>query len=73
MQKEFNWVIKVLESSLTFQHVDVSIRLFSNFLKKWGYEISNEMVLKLTNTFDKLMSAHKTKIKKNLLSSINYN
>jgi hypothetical protein len=73
IQKEFNWVIKVLESCVNFTQLNSAIRLFENFLNKWERDLSNDMVFKLINTFNKLTLAHKTKIKKKLLQEFNYN
>jgi len=44
IQKEFNWVIKVLESCVNFTQLNSAIRLFENFLNKWERDLSNDMV-----------------------------
>jgi len=36
MEKDFNWIINVLHSSITNEHLIVSEKLFENFKKKWS-------------------------------------
>lgn len=38
---EFNWVIKVLQSSTNISHINTSNRLFNNFLQKWGEKLKS--------------------------------
>jgi hypothetical protein len=38
---EFNWVVKVLQSSTKISHINTSNKLFSNFLQKWGKKIES--------------------------------
>jgi hypothetical protein len=49
---EFQWVLSVLESCETRKQVNSSLRLFEQFLKKWDYEISEEIKLKCINKFE---------------------
>jgi uncharacterized protein YeaO (DUF488 family) len=49
---EFQWVLSVLESCETRKQVNSSLRLFEQFLKKWDYEISEEIKLKCVNKFE---------------------
>jgi hypothetical protein len=49
---EFQWVLLVLESCETRKQVNSSLRLFEQFLKKWDYEISEEIKLKCINKFE---------------------
>ena len=49
---EFQWVLSVLESCETRKQVNSSLRLFEQFIKKWDYEISEEIKLKCINKFE---------------------
>jgi hypothetical protein len=52
IKNEFNWVIKILNSSKTKEHISASEKLFENFIKKWDFEISDIMKLKYQNEFN---------------------
>ena len=49
---EFQWVLSVLESCETRKQVNSSTRLFEQFLKKWDYEISEDIKLNYVNKFE---------------------
>jgi hypothetical protein len=49
---EFQWVLSVLDSCKDRKQVNSSLRLFKQFLKKWDYEISEEIKLKYINKFE---------------------
>jgi hypothetical protein len=51
---EFQWVLSVLESCETRKQVNSSLRLFEQFIKKWDYEISEEIKLNYINKFEDL-------------------
>jgi hypothetical protein len=53
IEKEFNWVIKVLNSSINNNHINTSIRLFEVFLEKWDWEMSDEKKLSLHGVFNR--------------------
>ena len=50
--KDFQWVLDVLESCENRKQVNSSERLFKQFLKKWDYEISEDIKLNYTNMFE---------------------
>jgi len=50
--RDFQWVLSVLESCETRKQVNSSIRLFEQFLNKWGYEISDDIKLNYINKFE---------------------
>lgn len=52
IENEFNWVIKVMESSTNLEHIKTSEKLFQNFLDKRRAFISNIIIIKLTNNFN---------------------
>ena len=41
MEKDFNWIIHILYSSITNEHLIVSEKLFENFKKKWSESIED--------------------------------
>jgi uncharacterized protein YeaO (DUF488 family) len=49
---DFQWVLSVLESCETRKQVNSSLRLFEQFLKKWDYEISEDIKLNYINKFE---------------------
>ena len=52
IENEFNWVLKVMESSTNLEHLKTSEKLFQNFLDKRRAFISNIIIIKLTNNFN---------------------
>lgn len=53
IKKDFDWVLKVLESSTNNGHINTSVRLFDIFIEKWDWEISEEKKLTLFSTFNR--------------------
>lgn len=47
MENDFNWVLKVLNSSKTNTHIENSVKLFDLFINKWG-EYLTDSVYELT-------------------------
>lgn len=43
MEKDFNWIIKILNSSKKEEHIKVSEKLFENFKKKWSEFIEDSV------------------------------
>lgn len=43
MEKDFNWIIKILNSSKKEEHIEVSEKLFENFKKKWSEFIEDSV------------------------------
>jgi len=56
IQKDYSWVLKVLESCLNVEQVKVTERAFENFLKKWSSEISEVRSITFSSNFQKLKS-----------------
>lgn len=56
IQKDYGWVLKVLESCLNVEQVKVTERAFENFLKKWSSEISEVRSITFSSNFQKLKS-----------------
>ena len=63
VESEFNWVIKVLESSKTVTQIDMSEQLFKIFSHKWGGILNIDQ----QNTFYKNFLEIKEIIQNNLL------
>jgi len=41
LNKDFDFVLKVLESAKNKEHLDVCVRLSNNFKKKWNINLNN--------------------------------
>jgi len=54
IKNEFNWVVKILNSSRTKEHISSSEKLFENFIKKWDSDLSDVMKLKYQNEFNQI-------------------
>ena len=52
IHQEFNWVNKVLFSSKTNKHIEVSINLFNNFMNKWRFEITEDLKITFNRDFN---------------------
>jgi len=65
MTEEFNWVKKVLFSSETDVHMKCSDNLFSNFLNKWRFEMTEDLKITLSNDFRVNYEEQSEKIQKN--------
>jgi hypothetical protein len=50
-EKEFTWVMSVLNSCKTPQHIDSAENLFECFLNKWKPELSDTQVLNMNKKF----------------------
>jgi hypothetical protein len=65
LNKEFNWVRKVLLSSTNINHIVVSIKLFNNFLNKWRFDIDEGIKTTFLDDFYEDYWVIKRKIEKN--------
>jgi hypothetical protein len=52
IHQEFNWVNKVLFSSKTNKHIEVSINLFNNFMNKWRFEMTEDLKITFNRDFN---------------------
>jgi len=52
IHQEFNWVNKVLFSSKTNKHIEVSTNLFNNFMNKWRFEMTEDLKINLNRNFN---------------------
>jgi ribosome-associated toxin RatA of RatAB toxin-antitoxin module len=53
IHQEFNWVNKVLFSSKTNKHIEVSTNLFNNFMNKWRFEMTEDLKITFNKDFNK--------------------
>jgi ribosome-associated toxin RatA of RatAB toxin-antitoxin module len=53
IHQEFNWVNKVLFSSQTNKHIEVSTNLFNNFMNKWRFEMTEDLKITFNRDFNK--------------------
>lgn len=51
IQKDYDFVSRVVESSENFNHIVVSNRMFENFLHKWRFELNEEKKNSYSNNF----------------------
>jgi ribosome-associated toxin RatA of RatAB toxin-antitoxin module len=52
IHQEFNWVNKVLFSSQTNKHIEVSTNLFNNFMNKWRFEMTEDLKITFNRDFN---------------------
>lgn len=50
-KKEFDWILKVLESCCNESQIRTTENLYKNFIKKWEYDFSSEKIKILDNSF----------------------
>jgi len=53
IQKDYGWVLKVLDSCKTKEQVDTCQTLFNNFIYKWIHDLSEERTLTFNWNFQK--------------------
>lgn len=73
IENEYQWVLRVLESSINIDQINTSKNLFTCFMNKWSYDISDISEMKFKNTFKLRLTHQENKIKKNKILNINYN
>ena len=49
---DLEWVKKVLNSSKTQEHINVSVKLFKNFVKKWKNKLEFYEIVILSSDFN---------------------
>lgn len=49
---DLEWVKKVLNSSKTQEHINVSVKLFKNFVKKWENRLEFYEIVILSSDFN---------------------
>lgn len=49
---DLEWVKKVLNSSKTQEHINVSVKLFKNFVKKWENKLEFYEIVILSSDFN---------------------
>lgn len=53
LKKEYEWVLKILNSSINVYQIKTSENLFNAFINKWDDEISDEKKITLFYEFKK--------------------
>ena len=66
ISEEFNWVIKVLLSSKSYNHMKCCNNLFDNFINKWRFEMTEDLKITLSNDFLINYEEQNEKIEKNV-------
>lgn len=64
---EYDWVVKVMESSLNEAQVHNSGNLFKNLLNKWKFILTNEEKNKLFINFNKRIKLKRKLLKTNII------
>jgi ribosome-associated toxin RatA of RatAB toxin-antitoxin module len=62
IHQEFNWVNKVLFSSQTNKHIEVSVNLFNNFMNKWRFEMTEDLKITFNRDFNENCLSHRENI-----------
>ena len=62
IHQEFNWVNKVLFSSQTDKHINVSVNLFNNFMNKWCFEMTKDLKITFNRDFNENCLSQKEKV-----------
>lgn len=65
IQDEYDWVVKVLKSSICLAHIDISSKLLSFLLKKWDGILNEDQKITFLNDFKHQKVKIIKKIKKN--------
>ncbi len=66
-EKEFNWVIKVLESCEKDEQVLISRNLFDILMNRWSAHLSKERIISFSSLFSKLEKHQLNSIGKKML------
>jgi hypothetical protein len=66
IETEYQWVLKILNSSLTLDHINVSDRLFESYLTKWSDELSDVKLMTINSTYGRQKSLKSIEIQKNI-------
>ena len=64
IQKDYGWVLKVLDSCLSEEQIKSCENLFNLFLNKWSKDLSEERQLTFVSNFRKYKSHRMTIVKK---------
>lgn len=64
IQKEYEWVLEVLESCLNQEQIKTTEKLFKNFIYKWIDDLSEERLERFNWNFQKYMSQKKLRLKR---------
>lgn len=65
VQNEYDWVVKVLKSSMCLSHIDISSKLLSFLLKKWDGILNEDQKFTFKNDFETQKVKIIQKIEKN--------
>jgi|688.fasta_scaffold94852_2 hypothetical protein len=70
MINDFSWVLKVLDSCTTENHVITCENLFELFINKWKDSISYDKKIEIVSKFDKIKKGKILSIRKNVLLTL---
>lgn len=64
IQKDYGWILKVLDSCTNKEQVKTCENLYKNFINKWSDELSEERLTTFFWNFQKQVSQKNLQIKK---------
>jgi len=64
IQKDYEWVLKVLISSINESQIKTTDRLFNNFINKWSEELSEERKQTFFSNYRKYKSSRTITLRK---------
>lgn len=67
IQKDYGWVLKVLESCRTNEQIQTCEKVFKNFINKWVDELSEERLMTFNWNFQKHRSQKLINLRKSTL------
>jgi hypothetical protein len=56
IETEYEWVLKILNSSKTMDHINVSDKLFESYVKKWLDELSDVKLMTINSIYGRKKS-----------------
>ena len=66
IEREYQWVLKVLNSCLTINQIKVADLLFKTYKQKWSYELSDIKLMTIELSYERQKSLRLDEIQKNL-------
>jgi len=66
IETEYEWVLKILNSSITMNHINVSDRLFDAYVTKWSDELSDVKLMTINSKYGREKSLKILEIQKKL-------
>lgn len=65
IEREYQWVLKVLNSCLTITQIKVADLLFKTYKQKWSYELSDIKLMTIELSYERQKSLKVDEIQRN--------